>query len=148
MMSDSGRINIWRRKGTRNHPTNIIKRDRFGGAENRVWGVIRIEICTNFHIFQGGSASDPCYCTEIILRITRLFPGTVGSAILFINPPNRTAAVEELLVSKDIQRIDWYTNSFNLNPIENFWDRLRRRLGLRDQAQASISELILALQDE
>lgn len=147
-MSDSGRINIWRRKGTRNHPTNIIKRDLFGGAEIRFWGVIRIEICTNFYIFQGGSASDPCYCTEIILPRIRLFPGNVGSAILFTNPPNHTAAVEELLVSKDIQRIDWYTESFNLNPMENFWDRLRRRLGLRDQAQASISELILALQDE
>ncbi|GFW87286.1 HTH_Tnp_Tc3_2 domain-containing protein [Trichonephila clavipes] len=31
LSSDSHRILIWRERGTRNHPSNIIERDRYGG---------------------------------------------------------------------------------------------------------------------
>ncbi|GFW06136.1 transposable element Tcb1 transposase [Trichonephila clavipes] len=38
LSSDSHRILIWRERGSRNHPSNIIERDRYGGRGVLVWG--------------------------------------------------------------------------------------------------------------
>ncbi|GFT49182.1 transposable element Tcb2 transposase [Trichonephila clavipes] len=37
LSSDSHRILIWRERGSRNHPSNIIERDRYGGCGVLVW---------------------------------------------------------------------------------------------------------------
>ncbi|GFY05262.1 transposable element Tcb2 transposase [Trichonephila clavipes] len=45
--------------------------------------------------------------------------------------PHRTLAVEELLESEDITRMDWSAYSPDLNPIEHVWDALGRRIAAR-----------------
>ncbi|GFW45282.1 transposable element Tcb2 transposase [Trichonephila clavipes] len=45
--------------------------------------------------------------------------------------PHRTLAVEELLESEDITRMDWPAYSPDLNPIEHVWDTLGRRIAAR-----------------
>ncbi|GFW99507.1 transposable element Tcb2 transposase [Trichonephila clavipes] len=45
--------------------------------------------------------------------------------------PHRTQAVEELLESEDITRMDWPAYSPHLNPIEHVWDGLGRRIAAR-----------------
>ncbi|GFT34524.1 transposable element Tc3 transposase [Trichonephila clavipes] len=45
--------------------------------------------------------------------------------------PHRTLAVEELLESEDITRIDWPAYSPDLNPIEHVWDALGRHIAAR-----------------
>ncbi|GFT80310.1 transposable element Tcb2 transposase [Trichonephila clavipes] len=45
--------------------------------------------------------------------------------------PHRTLAVEELLESEDITRMDWPAYSPDLNPIEHVWDALGRRIAAR-----------------
>ncbi|GFX10212.1 transposable element Tc1 transposase [Trichonephila clavipes] len=40
LSTDSHRILIWRERGSRNHPSNIIERDRYGGRGVLVWGGI------------------------------------------------------------------------------------------------------------
>ncbi|GFW79327.1 transposable element Tc1 transposase [Trichonephila clavipes] len=42
LSSDSHRILIWREQGSRNHPSNIIERDRYGGRDVLVWGGIML----------------------------------------------------------------------------------------------------------
>ncbi|GFW05398.1 transposable element Tcb2 transposase [Trichonephila clavipes] len=151
LSSDSHRILIWRERGSHNHPSNIIERDRYGGRGVLVWGGIMLGSRTDLHIFDAGSVNGTRYCNEILLPYVRLFRGAMGLQFLFMDdnaPCHRTVAVEQLLESEDIERMDWPARSPDLNPIEHVWDFLGKRLAARTLPQVTIRELRLALQDE
>ncbi|GFS79127.1 transposable element Tc1 transposase [Trichonephila clavipes] len=148
LSSDSHRIRIWRERGSRNHPSNIIERDRYGGRGVLVWGGIMLDSRTDLHIFDAGSVNGTRYCNEILLSYVRLFRGAMGLQFIFMDdnaPCHRTVDAEQLLESEDIERMDWPARSPDLNPIEHVWDFLGRRLAL---PPVTIRELRLALQDE
>ncbi|GFW41911.1 transposable element Tcb2 transposase [Trichonephila clavipes] len=151
LSSDSHRILIWRERGSRNHPSNIIERDRYGGRGVLVWGGIMLGSRTDLHIFDAGSVNGTRYCNEILLPYVRLFRGAMGLQFLFMDdnaPCHRTVAAEQLLESEDIERMDWPARSPDLNPIEHVWYFLGRRLAARTLPLVTIRELRLALQDE
>ncbi|GFV29610.1 transposable element Tcb1 transposase [Trichonephila clavipes] len=113
LSSDSHRILIWR-EGSRNHPSNIIARDRYGGRGVLVWGGIMLGSRTDLHIFDAGSVNGTRYCNEILLPYVRLFRGAMGLQFLFMDdnaPCHRTVAAEQLLQSEDIERMDWPARS-------------------------------------
>ncbi|GFX86272.1 transposable element Tc1 transposase [Trichonephila clavipes] len=144
LSSDSHRILIWRERGSRNHPSNIIERDRYGGRGVLVWGGIMLGSRTDLHIFDAGSVNGTRYCNEILLPYVRLFRGAMGLQFLFIDdnaPCHRTVAAEQLLESEDIERMDWPARSPDLNPIEHVWDFLGRRLAARTLPPVTIREL-------
>ncbi|GFW37482.1 transposable element Tcb1 transposase [Trichonephila clavipes] len=125
LCSDSHRILIWRERGSRNYPSNIIERDRYGGRGVLVWGGIMLGNRTDLHIFDAGSVNGTRYCNEILLPYVRLFRGAMGLQFLFMGdnaPCHRTVAAEQLLES--------------------------RRLAARTLPPVTIRELRLALQDE
>ncbi|GFW35444.1 transposable element Tcb2 transposase [Trichonephila clavipes] len=149
--SDSHRILIWRERGSRNHPSNIIERDMYGGRGVLVWGGIMLGSRTDLHIFDAGSVNGTRYCNEILLPYVRLFRGTISLQFLFMDdkaPCHRTVAAKQLLESEDIERMDWPARSPDLNPIEHVWDFLGRRLAAVTLPPVTIRELRLALQDE
>ncbi|GFT65990.1 transposable element Tcb2 transposase [Trichonephila clavipes] len=151
LSSDSHRILIWRERGSRNHPSNIIERDRYGGRGVLVWGGIMLGSRTDLHIFDVGSVNGTRYCNEILLPYVRLFRGAMGLQFPFMDdnaPCHRRVAAEQLLESEDIERMDWTARSPDLNPIEHVWDFLGRRLAARTLPPVTIQELRLALQDE
>ncbi|GFW77760.1 transposable element Tcb2 transposase [Trichonephila clavipes] len=124
LSSDSPRILIWKERGSRNHPSNIIERDRYGGRGVLVWG---------------GS------CLVVVQTFTS------STQFLFMDdnaPCHRTVAAEQLLESEDIECMDWPARSPDLNPTEHVWDFLGRRLAARTLPPVTIRELRLALQDE
>ncbi|GFX50934.1 transposable element Tcb2 transposase [Trichonephila clavipes] len=151
LSSNSHHILIWRERGSRNHPSNIIERDRYGGRGVLVWGGIMIGSRTDLHIFDAGSVNGTRYCNEILLPYVRLFRGAMGLQFLFMDdnaPCHRTVAAEHLLESEDIERMFWPARSPDLNPIEHVWDFLGRRLAARTLPPVTIRELRLSRQDE
>ncbi|GFW44598.1 transposable element Tcb2 transposase [Trichonephila clavipes] len=130
LSSDSHRILIWRERGSRNHPSNIIERDRYGGRGVLVWGGIMLGSHTDLHIFDAGSVNGTHYCKEILLPYVRLFRCAMGLQFLFMvdnAPCHRTVTAKQLLEIEDIER---------------------RRLAARTLPPVTIRELRLALQDE
>ncbi|GFU65759.1 transposable element Tc3 transposase [Trichonephila clavipes] len=151
LSSNSHRILIWRERRSRNHPSNIIERDRYGGRGVLVWGGIMLGSRRELHIFDAGSVNGTRYCNEILLPYVRLFRGAMGLQFLFMDdnaPCHRTVAAEQLLDSEDIERMDWPARSPDLNPIEHVWNFLGRRFAARTLPPVTIRELRLALQDE
>ncbi|GFV52628.1 transposable element Tcb1 transposase [Trichonephila clavipes] len=99
LSSNSHRILIWREWGSRNHPSNITERDRYGGRGVLVWGGIMLGSRTDLHIFNAGSVNGTRYCNEILLPYVRLFRGAMGLQFLFMDdnaPCHRTVASEQL----------------------------------------------------
>ncbi|GFW61220.1 transposable element Tcb2 transposase [Trichonephila clavipes] len=89
---------------------------------------------TELHIFDRGSVIGDLYCEEVLLPHVRLFRGAIGPDFIFMDDnarPHRTLAVEELLESEDITRMDWPAYSLDLNHIEHVWDALGRRIAAR-----------------
>ncbi|GFV93889.1 transposable element Tcb2 transposase [Trichonephila clavipes] len=151
LSSDSHRLLIWRERGSRNHPSNIIERDRYGGRGVLLWGGIMLGIRTDLHIFDAGSVKGTRCCNESLLPYVRLFRGAMGLQFLFMDdnvPCHRTVVAEQLLESEDIERMDWPARSPDLNTIEHVWEFLNRRLAARTLPPVTIRELRLALQDE
>ncbi|GFU64218.1 transposable element Tcb2 transposase [Trichonephila clavipes] len=85
LSSDSHRIHIWRERGSRNHPSNIIERDRYGGRGVLVWGGIMLGSRTDLHIFDSGSVNGTRYFNEVLLPRVRLFRGAMGSQFFFMD---------------------------------------------------------------
>ncbi|GFU64174.1 transposable element Tc1 transposase [Trichonephila clavipes] len=144
--SDYHRILNRRERGSRNHPSNIIERDRYGGRGVLVWGGIMLGSRTDLHIFDAGSVNGTRYCNEILLPYVCLFRGAMGLQFLFMDdntPCHRTVAAEPLLESEDIERMDWPARSPDLNPIEHVWVFLGRRLAARTLPPVTIRELRL-----
>ncbi|GFV26142.1 transposable element Tcb2 transposase [Trichonephila clavipes] len=89
---------------------------------------------TELHIFDKGSVIGDRYCEEVLLPHVRLFRGTIGPDFIFMDDnarSHRTLAVEELLESEHITRMDWPAYSPDLNPIEHVCDALGRRIAAR-----------------
>ncbi|GFW83664.1 transposable element Tcb2 transposase [Trichonephila clavipes] len=130
LSSDSHRILIGRERGSSNHPSNIIERDRYGGRGVLIWRGIMLGSRTDLHIFDAGSVNGTRYCNEFLLPYVRLFRSAMGLHFLFMDdnaPCHRTVAAEQLLESDDIER---------------------RRVAARTLPPVTIRELRLALQDE
>ncbi|GFU52516.1 transposable element Tcb2 transposase [Trichonephila clavipes] len=134
LSSDSHRILIWRERGSRNHPSNIIERDRYGGRGVLVWGGIMLGSRTDLHIFDAGSVNETRYCNEILLPYVRLFRGAMGLQFLFMDdnaPCHRTVAAEQLLESRHLE-------VRTLPPVTI----RERRLALQDEWAAMPQQLI------
>ncbi|GFW76431.1 transposable element Tcb2 transposase [Trichonephila clavipes] len=77
---------------------------------------------TELHIFDRGSVIGDRYCEEVLLPHVRLFRGAIGPDFIFMDDnarPHWTLAVEKLLESEGITRMDWSAYSPDLNPIEH-----------------------------
>ncbi|GFX80264.1 transposable element Tcb2 transposase [Trichonephila clavipes] len=73
LSSDSHRILIWRERGSRNHPSNIIEREMYGGRGVLVWGGTMLGSRTDLLFFDAGSVNGTRYCNEILLPYVRLY---------------------------------------------------------------------------
>ncbi|GFV90290.1 transposable element Tcb2 transposase [Trichonephila clavipes] len=103
--SDSQRVLIWKKIGTRVYTRNIKERHYYGGPEVLVWGGIMLNGQTELHIFNRGSIIGDRYCEEILLPHVPLFRCAIGPEFIFMDDnarPHRTLAVEELLESEDL----------------------------------------------
>ncbi|GFU53446.1 transposable element Tcb1 transposase [Trichonephila clavipes] len=147
LSSDSHRILTWRERGSRNHPSNIIERDRYVGRGVLVYGGIMFGSRTDLHIFDAGSVNGTRYCNEILLPYVRLFRGAMGLQFLFMD--------DNAPCHRQLSNSSWRVRILNVwigrhdlrISIPSSMYTLGRRLAARTLPPVTIRELRLALQD-
>ncbi|GFX30122.1 transposable element Tcb1 transposase [Trichonephila clavipes] len=144
LQSDSRRALICRVPGTRYHQENTTERHRYGGAGWLVWGGVILGSRTDLHV-QSVTTTGHIYRDGILEeQHVRLFRGAMGAEFLFMDDnarPHRANIVDECLQSEDITRMDWPAYSPDLNPIEDVWDMLGRRIAARQPSPTCLPEL-------
>ncbi|GFT71316.1 transposable element Tcb2 transposase [Trichonephila clavipes] len=151
LSSDCRRQLIWRESGTAYRPENIQEKDRYPTCSIMVWAGIMINSRTRLHVVANGTMTGQRYIDEILLPHVRLFRGVVGDKLVFIDDNvtcHRTLTVQDCLHSECIQCLVWPARSPDLNPIENVWYSLGRKVAGRNYPPTNKNTLIRALTKE
>ena len=102
----------------------------------------------NLYITDSGSLSSDRYCDEINLPYYVYFEASYFNFQVDTAHPHRIFALEELLKSKNINKMDWPAHSLDLNPIEHDWDALGRCLGAKSYLSENTRQLKQMLIEE
>ncbi|GFX85804.1 transposable element Tcb2 transposase [Trichonephila clavipes] len=142
---------IWRESGTAYRPENIQENDRYPTCSIMVWAGIMINGHARLHVIANGTMTGQRYIDEVLLPHVRLFRGSVGDKLVFIDDNAtcyRTLAVQDCLDSEGIQRLVWPARSPDLNPIKNVWYALGRQVAGQNYPPTNKNTLIRALTEE
>ncbi|GFS71800.1 HTH_Tnp_Tc3_2 domain-containing protein [Trichonephila clavipes] len=69
LSSDSHRILIWRERGSRNHPSNIIERDRYGGHGVLIWEASCLVVVQTFTSSTQVQSTGPVIVTRFFFHM-------------------------------------------------------------------------------
>jgi len=140
-----GRFLVWRRRGDRLDPPNVIECDKYGGGSVMIWGGNSHQGKTELVTVQN-SLNAARYCDEIILPI--VVPYIQNSNADVFQQDNarcHTAGhTQHVLAENNINTLEWPARSPELSPIEHMWDNLGRMLRYRND----VRDLERALHEE
>ncbi|UYV74889.1 hypothetical protein LAZ67_12001692 [Cordylochernes scorpioides] len=149
--SDPRGVFVWREKGTRNNPRNMVERDPYRSQGFMVWAGIFLGGRTALHIFRQGTLTGQRYRDEILAAYVMPQALEMGENFLLMDDnarPHRTGVVDTFLQNHAIARMNWPARSPDLNPIEHVWDNLGRRISSLQPPPRNTHELKTALTQE
>lgn len=147
-----GRDLVWRERGWAYDPRYTIKTKKFGGGSVMCWGCItpwgvgklhRITSIMDRHVFIQ-------VISESLLGTLEMYH--LRPQDIFFqqdNDPKHTSKdARAWFAQKCIKLLPWPAQSPDLNPIENVWDYLGRRISKREVQPSNTEELWQSLQEE
>lgn len=152
------RRRVYRRRGERFIQACIEESVEYGGGSCMFWGGISVEGKTELVCVSRtgggrgqGSLNAGRYITEILQDHVVPYAGFVGDGFMLMHDNARchTAfAVRDYLEEVQIPVMQWPARSPDLNPIEHFWDDVKRHVRARDPAPTTLQELQDAVTEE
>jgi len=146
--SADGRVRVWRRRGERLDPLNVIQRDRYGGGSVMVWAGIYHNGKTEL-ITVAGNLTSQRYCNEIIEPVVVPFM-TQHDVTLFQQDnarPHTARNTQGALRRNNVQVLPWPARSPDISPIEHLWDHSGRQVSDKHDVE-NVRDLAHALQHE
>lgn len=124
-----GRFRVWRRRGERLDPNNVIQRDRYGGGSVMVWAGIYHDGKTDL-VTVAGNLTSQRYCNEIIQPVVMPFmqQHNVGIFQQDNARPHTARHTQHVLRLNNVRVLPWPARSPDLSPIEHLWDHLGRQV--------------------
>ncbi|GFT89927.1 transposable element Tcb2 transposase [Trichonephila clavipes] len=137
--------------GSRNNPAFVHKSVRFGGGGVLVYGGISIDGRTDLYIIRDGPLTARRYRDEILRPIVVPYAAAIGDDFILMDDncsSHRANLVEGFLFEEGIVRMEWLACSPDMNPIEDVWNALGRRVAGRQPPPQTLQELERALLEE
>jgi len=150
LFSNDGRRNVWRRRGERYLDCTVRETVSFGGGSVMVWGAFSLHHRSPLYHVQG-NLTGVRYRDEILARLVVPTLQLIGPGAILQDDnarPHRAGVANNFVQAAQINRMDWPSNSPDLNPIEHVWDELDRRVRRNHPAPANANQLLQMLQAE
>ena len=136
ILRHDGATHCWRLKNERYHLKFLRPRTAFGGGGIMVWGAmahdgtLMLRRCTDDRMDQNEYQDT---LDELLKVCPRLKSRATGRTILMHDgaAPHTAHSVERMLAVNGVKLLPWPANSPDLNPIENLWGYMTRKLSGR-----------------
>lgn len=138
-----GRIRVWRLVGEELDEECVAEVEPFGGGSIMVWGGISEGGKTDLVVVRGGMTAD-VYVDQVLRPIVVPYAAAVGPDFILMDDnatPHRAAMTNNFLDTEGIERLDWPPKSPDLNPLENLWDTLKRKVNKSITPETTLADL-------
>lgn len=147
-----GRSRVWRRPDERFLPACLRPSFKSGRPTLSVWAAFSVRGRTPL-VRTDGRLNQLKYIDILLHHQLPFVEGKHGGIENFILQedncgPHRALTVGKYMALHGVRRLDWAPQSPDMNPIENGWSVLERRVRKRSRQPTSLDELFVALSEE
>lgn len=144
------RDRVWRRRGERYASCTMRDSQPFQRQSIMVWGGINTQARTELIIVQNGSLTAIRYIEEILQEAVVPFAPFIGDNFVLMQDnarPHVARIVRHYLEDVGITTMNWPARYPDMNPIENLWDMLKRRLRQLPSPPTNVHQLQTAVRE-